>query len=29
MNKEKIEIKIESQLEYYFSVMKEKFQFII
>ena len=29
MNKEKIEIKIESQLEYYYRVIKEKFQFII
>tara|TARA_B110000116_G_scaffold21766_1_gene16955 strand:- start:315 stop:521 length:207 start_codon:yes stop_codon:yes gene_type:complete len=29
MNKEKIEIKIESQPEYYYRVIKEKFQFII
>jgi len=29
MNKEKIEIKIESQLEYYYRVIKEKFQFIV
>jgi|TARA_B110000196_G_scaffold58246_1_gene48327 hypothetical protein len=29
MKKEKIEIKIESQLEYYFRIMKKNFQFII